>query len=104
QQIVNTLQYGKAECSCWTTGCGELDVFEVLKDATFGATATLHGSKKGASKDYFARPYDKIVKFAVVFQVAMVCCLLLHTANSFSSRVNSFDKLSGMSSVANLHT
>lgn len=28
-QIPRTLQYGKAECSCWQSGCGEFDVSSV---------------------------------------------------------------------------
>jgi hypothetical protein len=27
--IPRTLQYGKAECSCWQSGCGEFDVSPV---------------------------------------------------------------------------
>ena len=33
-KIPRTLQYGEATCSCWKTGCGELDLFEVLSSGS----------------------------------------------------------------------
>ena len=29
-KIPRTLQYGDASCSCWKTGCGEMDLFEIF--------------------------------------------------------------------------
>lgn len=65
---------GKTDCSCWDTGCGELDVFEVLVGAEDYVKTHFH-SKQGAiggyggggSPDYFKRPFDGTVKAAVVF-------------------------------------
>lgn len=73
-KIPRTAQYGK--CSCWDSGCGEMDLFEVLKDATDyvkshyhanqGATSQ-YGKGGGGSPDYFKRPFDKPVKAAAIF-------------------------------------
>ncbi|TGZ81894.1 hypothetical protein EX30DRAFT_239090 [Ascodesmis nigricans] len=71
-KIPRTSQY--SDCSCWGSGCGEFDMFEVLeggKDfvkshfhAAQGGTANKGG---GGSPDFIARPYDKPVKAAVIF-------------------------------------
>ncbi|KAF8242407.1 hypothetical protein K440DRAFT_607555 [Wilcoxina mikolae CBS 423.85] len=73
-KIPRTAQYGK--CSCWDSGCGEFDLFEVLEDATDyvkshyhasqGATGS-YGKGGGGSPDYFDRPYGKCVKAAAIF-------------------------------------
>lgn len=76
-KIPRTLQYGKKECSCWASGCGELDLFEVLSKGSNKLTSHLHTKQGpngntikyggGGSSDYFERPYDKTVKAAVIF-------------------------------------
>lgn len=74
-QIPRTLQYGDSSCSCWSTGCGELDLFEILSTGSDKCITTLHdeqgavdGSGGGAgSSDYFARPTSGSVKAAVIF-------------------------------------
>jgi len=73
-KIPRTAQYGA--CSCWDSGCGELDLFEVLQGAPNELKSHYH-SKQGASgpmgyggggsRDYVARPYNKFIKGAVVF-------------------------------------
>ncbi|KAK2767856.1 target of Sbf [Emmonsiellopsis sp. PD_33] len=65
--IPRTLQYGKAECSCWSTGCGELDVLEILDAGNTRAKSTLHGGVSGGDSNYFKRPSDGAKKYAVVF-------------------------------------
>lgn len=65
-QIPRTLQYGLAECSCWTTGCGEFDIFEVLAPGDLRCKSTLHGNINGGDSDYFARPTEKTVKAAMI--------------------------------------
>jgi len=65
-QIPRTLQYGKAECSCWTTGCGEFDIFEVLAPGDLRCKSTLHGNINGGDSDYFKRPTDKTIKAALI--------------------------------------
>ncbi|PGH10080.1 hypothetical protein GX51_00347 [Blastomyces parvus] len=68
--IPRTLQYGKPECSCWLTGCGEFDVFEVLDAGNTRAKSAVHGNISGSDSYYFERPVGKTVKLAVVFNTA----------------------------------
>ncbi|KAL9023312.1 MAG: hypothetical protein Q9196_007282, partial [Gyalolechia fulgens] len=68
-QIPLTSQYGtNPECSCWTSGCGEFDLFEVLDTGDFRCKSTLHMAPAGGSSDYFQRPKDKTIKAAVLLQ------------------------------------
>ncbi|KAI9765122.1 MAG: target of Sbf [Geoglossum simile] len=68
-QIGRTLQYGKPECSCWTTGCGEFDVFEVLDSGNFRCKSTIHvqQSHSGGDSNYFTRPTGGPIKVAILF-------------------------------------
>jgi Putative TOS1-like glycosyl hydrolase (DUF2401) len=66
-QIPNTVQYGKAECSCWESGCGEWDIFEVLDSGNTRCKSTIHGNISGGDSHYFDRPVDSTVKVAVIF-------------------------------------
>jgi Putative TOS1-like glycosyl hydrolase (DUF2401) len=66
-QIPNTVQYGKVECSCWESGCGEWDIFEVLDSGNPRCKSTVHGNISGGDSNYFDRPVDSTVKVAVVF-------------------------------------
>lgn len=65
-QIPRTLQYGPAQCSCWTTGCGEFDIFEVLAPGDARCKSTLHSNVKGGSSDYFARPFTGTVQAVLI--------------------------------------
>ena len=55
-QIVNTQQY--APCSCWTTGCGELDIHEIVDvGGTIGYSCTHMGDNyAGGPSNGLARP------------------------------------------------
>lgn len=74
-KIPRTLQYGNEKCSCWKTGCGELDLFEVITSGSDELICHLHdgqgenGSAQGGggSSDYFERPTSGSMKAAVVF-------------------------------------
>ena len=68
-QIPRGVQFGDADCSPWSTGGGELDVFEVLESGNPNATVTLHSNINGGGNAVFQRPTDKNspIKFAVVF-------------------------------------
>ncbi|EGC47378.1 conserved hypothetical protein [Histoplasma capsulatum var. duboisii H88] len=68
--IPRTLQYGKPECSCWISGCGEFDVFEVLDAGNPRAKSTLHGNRSGGDSHWFPRPISKTLKLAVLFDGA----------------------------------
>lgn len=62
-QITRTDQYG---CSCWQSGCGEFDLFEVLTRGDERMKSTLHDAQSLGSSDYFTRPTGGSVKAAVV--------------------------------------
>ncbi|KAL8842517.1 MAG: hypothetical protein Q9170_000471 [Blastenia crenularia] len=53
-QIPLTSQYGtNPECSCWTSGCGEFDLLEILDAGNFRCKSTLHivlAKNKGIKK------------------------------------------------------
>lgn len=67
-QIPHTSQYGtNPNCSCWTTGCGEFDLFEVLNPGNFRCKTTLHMAPAGGCSDYFVRPSQRPITAAVVF-------------------------------------
>lgn len=71
--IPRVLQYGNDRdnipCSCWSTGCGEFDAFEVLGRGEERAKSTIHrpGNLEGGDSNYFRRPVGRTLKFAVVF-------------------------------------
>lgn len=66
-QIVRTLQYGKGECSCWRSGCGEFDVAESLSSGSSFLKSTLHINQLAGDSDYIRRPLYAPMKLAVVF-------------------------------------
>ena len=67
-QIPLTSQYGSnPDCSCWTSGCGEFDLFEILDTGNSRCKSTLHMLPAGGCSDYFDRPLDRTIKVAVVF-------------------------------------
>ncbi|PHH66999.1 hypothetical protein CDD81_4394 [Ophiocordyceps australis] len=68
-QIPRTSQY-KA-CSCWRSGCGEVDIYEVLAPGDNKCKSTFHlDSRSGGSSDWFQRPAHSFIKVAVVFDQA----------------------------------
>jgi Putative TOS1-like glycosyl hydrolase (DUF2401) len=66
-QIPRTMQYGQADCSCWESGCGEWDIFEILDSGNTRAKSTFHGVVSGGDSNYFQRPTDGTIKAAVIF-------------------------------------
>jgi len=67
-QIPLTSQYGtNPDCSCWTSGCGEFDLFEVLDAGDMRCKSTLHMAPAGGSSDWFLRPTQTTITAAVVF-------------------------------------
>lgn len=64
-RIPRTMQYG--DCSCWTTGCGEADIYEVLASGDTKCKSTFHLKNGAGSSDYFDRPVDKFIKVATIF-------------------------------------
>ncbi|OBA23963.1 hypothetical protein METBIDRAFT_76880 [Metschnikowia bicuspidata var. bicuspidata NRRL YB-4993] len=75
-KIPRTSQYGSdASCSCWNSGCGEIDIFEVMNSSTTGQLyATIHDYQgtgdinTGMQADgYFSRDVSSTMKGGVVF-------------------------------------
>ena len=72
--IPRTDQYG---CSCWESGCGEFDLFEVLTKSEERMKSTVHDEQSFGSSNWFARPVNEFVKAAVVMQESSVTIAIL---------------------------
>lgn len=90
-QIPRTLQYGQSDCSCWTSGCGEFDIFEVLAPGDKRCKSTLHGNISGGDSDYFARPTSGTIKAALVMDSNNIHIKVLDDSFDFSSGVSASD-------------
>jgi Putative TOS1-like glycosyl hydrolase (DUF2401) len=69
-KVSRTAQYPKdPSCSCWKSGCGEFDIFEVLDPGDTKCKSTIHFNQGGGggASDYFPRPTTSTIKAAVVF-------------------------------------
>lgn len=93
-QIPRTLQYGNSKCSCWSSGCGEFDIFEILNSGNNWLTSHLHSGQGsshpsgsyggGGTADYIARPTDSTMKAAVVFAGDQITITVLDDDVSFT--------------------
>lgn len=98
-KIPRNVQYGK--CSCWDTGCGEMDLFEALVDAEDFLKTHYH-SKQGAigqyggggAPDFFARPFSNSIQAAVVFSGTSITIKILDKDTSFDEALSN-DFVSG---------
>lgn len=96
-KIPRTLQYGDSTCSCWSTGCGELDLFEILVQGDERLISHIHdgqgndGSSTGGggSQDYFTRPTSGSMKGAVIFSGSSISIVQLDDSVDFSSGLDS---------------
>ena len=88
-QIPRTLQYGQADCSCWTSGCGEFDIFEVLAPGDTRMKSTLHGNIAGGDSDYFERPTGSSIKAALILNDDNIHIKLLPDSTEFGSSMTS---------------
>ncbi|KAI8940092.1 hypothetical protein NX059_003809 [Plenodomus lindquistii] len=92
--IPRILQYGNDRnnipCSCWSTGCGEFDAFEVLGNGEDRAKSTLHrqGNLEGGDSNYFRRPVGKTIKFAVVWHYPHITAVVLDDSFQFGERLS----------------
>lgn len=86
-QIPRTLQYGNADCSCWTSGCGEFDIFEVLAPGDKRCKSTLHGNVQGGDSDYFARPVTGTIKAIVLLEDDNLHIKVLDNDTDFGSSI-----------------
>ncbi|KAF2636177.1 hypothetical protein P280DRAFT_410219 [Massarina eburnea CBS 473.64] len=88
--IPRILQYGNDRnnipCSCWSTGCGEFDAFEVLGRGEMRAKSTIHrqGNLEGGDSNYFGRPVGRMLKFVVVFHNWNITARVLDDSFDFS--------------------
>lgn len=92
-KIPRTLQYGNAQCSCWSTGCGELDLFEILAPGSDKMICHLHDGQGasgnnggGGSADFFARPTLGSFKAAAVFVGSSIH--ILEVSDNFGSSLD----------------
>ncbi|KAK9243671.1 putative TOS1-like glycosyl hydrolase-domain-containing protein [Lipomyces tetrasporus] len=93
-KIPRTQQYGS--CSCWSSGCGEFDAFEVLSTGSQYLTSHLHtwqGTDNnyggGGTSDYFSRPTDSTMKAAILFDgnSKSVNLVELHPSTDFGDSI-----------------
>ncbi|CEP61938.1 Tos1p LALA0_S04e04060g [Lachancea lanzarotensis] len=112
-KIPRTLQYGNSECSCWGSGCGELDLFEILSSGSEKLITHLHDGQGnngnsqggGGTQDYFARPTSNTLKAAVIFNGADKTLHVVQVTGNFDSSLSASTVqqwLSQSASVANL--
>ncbi|TAQ87470.1 hypothetical protein B7494_g4209 [Chlorociboria aeruginascens] len=97
-EIPRTLQYGKDNCSCWETGCGEFDIAEALHSGSMNLKSTLHAVQRGGDSDFLIRPTSGTMKLAVVFSSrdSTIHIQVLPDETTFSSNL-SFSEIDGMS-------
>lgn len=57
----------KESCSCWKSGCGEFDLFEVLDPGNKRCKSTVHAQGGLGHSNWFERPVDKTIKAVVMF-------------------------------------
>lgn len=96
-KIPRTLQYGAKSCSCWASGCGELDLFEILSTGSNMLITHLHdkqgdngsGYGGGGSGDYLTRPVSGTIKAAVIFTKGAIHIMKLDDTVTFGSTLSS---------------
>ncbi|KAL6159953.1 target of Sbf [Exserohilum turcicum] len=91
--IPRALQYGNdrnnVPCSCWSTGCGEFDAFELLSKGAERAKSTIHrqGNIEGGDSNWFRRPVGRKMKFGVVWHYPHITALVLEDDFDFSAQM-----------------
>lgn len=78
--------------SCWKSGCGELDLFEVLVNDYNKMVTALHdkqGGNGGGSSDYIARPSDSVMKAVVIFYAGEIHVQVVDSDYEFGSTLSS---------------
>ncbi|KAF2266061.1 hypothetical protein CC78DRAFT_615368 [Lojkania enalia] len=110
--IPRTLQYGNDRhnipCSCWSTGCGEFDAFEVLGKGEERAKSTIHrqGNLQGGDSNYFKRPVGRMLKFGVVFWKFDITAAVLDDDFDFSESMgqDAIDRIVAYDAESNQHS
>ncbi|QLL34751.1 hypothetical protein HG536_0H01260 [Torulaspora globosa] len=96
-KIPRTLQYGKSECSCWKTGCGEFDLFEILSPGSDKLITHVHDGQGsdgtstggGGTQDYFQRPTSGTMKAAVIFNGSDKTIHIVKVDDDFDAQLSS---------------
>ncbi|KAK5213555.1 target of Sbf [Exophiala xenobiotica] len=98
--VPRTQQYGN--CSCWTSGCGEFDIFEVLDSGNTKCKSTWHGAHSIGDSDYFARPTGATIKVAVVLDGSgsTTNIMVLDDATTFDESVTEASVSAWLSGIA----
>lgn len=86
-QIPRVGQYlSQEDCSCWSSGCGEFDIFEVLDGGDFRMMSTLHRGSNGAGcSDFFTRPKETSMKAAILMKDNSIIIQVLPDSFDFST-------------------
>ena len=96
-KIPRTLQYGDSSCSCWKSGCGEMDLFECLSSGSSKLISHLHDGQGassnsnnggGGSQDYFQRPTSGSFKAAVIFTGNEIHIVQVDDSTDFGSSLD----------------
>ncbi|CAG8953071.1 hypothetical protein HYFRA_00003266 [Hymenoscyphus fraxineus] len=92
-KIPRTLQYGKAECSCWESGCGEFDIVEALHSGSTYLKSTIHTNAPAGDSDYILRPSSSTMKLAVIFSSAdsSIHVEMLPSGTEFAAQLSAGD-------------
>ncbi|QLG70839.1 hypothetical protein HG535_0A07820 [Zygotorulaspora mrakii] len=96
-KVPRTLQYGNSDCSCWKTGCGEMDLFEILTAGSDKLISHIHSgqgsngqsSGGGGSQDYFTRPSSGTLKAAVIFNGSDKSVHIVEVDEDFEAELSS---------------
>ncbi|PBP22455.1 hypothetical protein BUE80_DR006663 [Diplocarpon rosae] len=70
-KIPRTVQYPQEmhqDCSCWYSGCGEVDLLEALDGDKLKLKSCIHDDFSGGSSDYFARPTESTATYLIIFR------------------------------------
>lgn len=103
-KIPRTLQYGSSDCSCWESGCGEMDLFEILSAGSTKLISHIHDGQGGGTQDYFVRPVDSTMKAAVIFDAEDKTIHIVEVDDDFdttlsASTVNAWLNKTGSSAI-----
>ncbi|KAH3679271.1 hypothetical protein WICMUC_001095 [Wickerhamomyces mucosus] len=107
--IPRTSQYPSNEnCSCWATGCGEFDIFEVMNQTE--AThfySTIHDYQGTGdigtglqNHGWIQREYGSVMKGGVVFGTDGTVAVFLSNSTSIDSTISGSDLLGWISTVS----
>ncbi|EXJ53513.1 uncharacterized protein A1O5_13289 [Cladophialophora psammophila CBS 110553] len=83
----NSEFYGN--CSCWDSGCGEFDIFEVLDSGGQKCKSTWHNAHAKGDSNWIQRPITGTQKAAVIFDgdASIAHIVLLPADTDFSTNL-----------------